>query len=97
MKDFEPITTLRASIQRALGGDVTDRLDALTCGLMNRHIQIRAYFRSVVTVDDVDQIQCVGSEVIADFPEGYTVEEICLSVEDERPRILDFWAFFREG
>jgi hypothetical protein len=74
---------------------VTDRLDAVTCGLTDRHIQIRAYFRGVVTADDVDRIQCIGTEVIADFPEGYTIDETCLSADDEAPKEFDFWAFRR--
>jgi hypothetical protein len=44
MSTFEPLLTLKLSVQVALLGEVTDRLVSVTCGLKDRHIQIRAYF-----------------------------------------------------
>jgi len=40
-------------------------------------------------------IQFVGAEVIADFPEGYMIDETAVSVDDGEPEMLDFWAFIR--
>ncbi len=94
MSNFEPLITLKISIQRALLGEVTRRLVSVTCGLKDNHIQIRGYVSSDVTQEDIERIQFVGTEVIADFPEGYSIEESCLPVtmgED----MLDFWAFRR--
>jgi hypothetical protein len=48
-----------------------------------------------VTEDDIARLQFVSAEVIADFPDGYTVEEGCSSVDDGEPEMLDFWAFHR--
>jgi hypothetical protein len=95
MNTFEPLFTLKLSIQRALLGEVTDRLIAVTCGLEERHIQIRAYVSGKVTEEDIDRIQCVSTEVIADFPHGYTIDESSVSVDDGEPQMLDFWAFFK--
>jgi hypothetical protein len=95
MSAFEPIPTLMLSIQRALLGEVTDRLVSLTCGLRGQHIQIRAYLSGNVTEEDIERIQFVGAEVIADFPEGYTIAEACVSVDAGEPEMLDFWAFQR--
>ncbi|HZU24812.1 MAG TPA: hypothetical protein VFA04_04780 [Bryobacteraceae bacterium] len=86
---------LRVSIQRALVGEVTDRLEAVTCGLKDRLIEIRAYFRGAVSQQDTDRIQSIGAEVIADFPEGYMIEEHSLSADQCEPQMLDFWAFRR--
>ena len=63
--------------------------------MKDRHIQIRAYFSGRVTEEDIERIQCVGAEVIADFPEGYTIDETAVSVDDGEPEMLDFWAFIR--
>ncbi len=92
---FEPLLSLKLSIQRALLGEVTDGLIAVTCGLEERHIQIRAYVSGEVTEEDIERIQCVGTEVIADFPDGYTIDESSVSVDDGEPQMLDFWAFFK--
>jgi hypothetical protein len=95
MSDFEPRVTLKVSIQRALLGEVTGRLVAVTCGLKGQLVQVRAYVAGKVTQDDLERISCIGGEVIADFPEGYTIEESCISVNDREPEMLDFWAFVR--
>jgi hypothetical protein len=95
MSTFEPLIILKLSIQRALLGEVTDRLIAVTCGLENRRIKIRAYVSGKVTEEDIERIQCVGAEVIADFPNGYTIDESSVSVDDGEPQMLDFWAFSR--
>jgi hypothetical protein len=44
---------------------------------------------------DIERIQSVGAEVIADFPEGYMIEESCLSVREHEEEMLNFWAFRR--
>jgi len=48
-----------------------------------------------VTEEDIERIQSVGAEVIADFPEGYIIEEFCLSIDKHDQEMLDFLAFRR--
>ena len=64
-------------------------------GLEERHIQIRAYVSGKVTEEDINRIQCVSTEVIADFPDGYTIDESSVSVDEGELQMLDFWAFFK--
>lgn len=97
MDTFNPVVTLKLSIQQALVGEVSDHLVSLTCGLRGRHIEIRGYFSPFPTEDDLEQLQFVGAEVIADFPEGYTIEERCVSADESEPEMLDFWAFKRRS
>ncbi len=95
MNTFDPLITLKISIQRALLGEVTDRLVSVTCGLKGEHIQIKAYMSGAIKEEDVERIRFVGSEVIADFPEVFTIEESCESTDDGEQEMLDFWAFLR--
>ena len=95
MNTFDPLRMLKLSIQTALLGEVTDRLIAVTCGLKERHIRVRAYVSGKVTEEDIERIQFVGTEVIADFPDGYKIDESVASVDDGEPEMLDFWAFVR--
>jgi hypothetical protein len=43
--------------------------------------------------EDIERIQTVGGAVIADFPDGYTIDESSVSVDDGEPQMLDFCAF----
>jgi hypothetical protein len=95
MTTFEPLVTLKLSIQVALLGEVKPRLVSVTCGLKGLLVQVRAYVAGKVTPDDIEWMGFVGAEVIADFPEGYAIEESCLSIEDGPEEMLDFWAFKR--
>jgi hypothetical protein len=61
MDTFDPALALKLSIQRALLGNVSDRLVSLTCGLQGRHIEIRAYFSPIATERDLEDLQCVGT------------------------------------
>jgi len=42
-----------------------------------------------------ERVGFIGAEVIADFPEGYTVDESCVSADGIEPEMLDFWVFLR--
>jgi hypothetical protein len=95
MNTGEPLVSLKLSIQVALLGEVTDRLVSVTCGLKDKHIDIRAYVSGKVEEQDIERIQFISAEVIADFPDGYTISESCLSLQDAEEEMLDFWAFRR--
>jgi hypothetical protein len=95
MASFQPLIQLKLSIQQALVGEITANLVSVTCSLRDQQIIIKAYFSGPVTEADVDRIQCVGTEVIADFPEGYMVDERYASIDVESEEMLDFWAFRR--
>ena len=63
--------------------------------MKERQVEIRAYVKGRVTKDDAERMSCIAGEVIADFPEGYTIAESCVSVDTEDEKMLDFWAFRR--
>jgi tellurite methyltransferase len=91
---FEPRATFMLSLQRALLGEITHQLFSVTCGMKGKHLQIRAYVSGDVTQEDIERIQTIRTEVIADFPEGYSIEESCLPVAAGE-KMLDFWVFRR--
>ena len=86
---------LRASVMRALLGEVDARMVAVTCGVVGSTIKLRSYVDGPVTAEDVERIQVVGTEVITDFmDDGYTVEEECWPIGPDKPECLDFFAFY---
>ncbi len=94
---FDPLLTLKLSIQRALLGEVTPRLVSVTCGIRGRVVRVRCYVSGQITDQDTERTSRIAGEVIADFPDGYLVEECCQSIENESERMLDFWAFRKAG
>lgn len=96
MSTFNPVVTLKLSIQSALLGEVTERLVSVTCGIKGHVISLRAYVSGPVVEDDGERLGYIGAEVISDFPDGYTIEERCVSTDDCEPEMLDFWAFMRK-
>jgi len=58
-------------------------------------LRIRAYVTGPVQEKDLERLSVIGAEVIADFPDGYTIEESCLSIDDSVEEMFDFWAFHR--
>jgi hypothetical protein len=93
MTTLGPEIELRLSIQRALLGAITCNIHSVTCGIRRNEIQIVAYFRGDVSPEDVERFQVVSTEVIADFPEPYTIREACVSLSEQCEQMLDFWAF----
>lgn len=86
---------LKLSIQRALIGEVTDKLFAVTVGIEEKNVKINAYFSGEVSEDDRERISVVATEVAADLPEGYMVEDESVSSDTSPLKCLDFWAFKR--
>ena len=95
MHRFDPNLTLRFSLQRALIGEITPPMLAVTAGLRGTGIVLTAYLDQPATADDVDRLSAIGAEVIADFPAPYTISEQCRWVGEADPQPLDFWAFKR--
>ena len=96
MDAFNREVTLKLSIQRALIGEVTDRLVSVTCGIKGQVVSVRTYVKGRVQEDDLATLNFIAGAVIADFPDGYSVEETCMSANDGEPQMLDFWAFKRK-
>lgn len=97
MTPQDAIRTLKLSIQSALVGEITDELYAVTCALDDKTIKIRSYYTGAIDSESTEPMRCVATEVLADFPENYTIDEEFLPIPvDEKPLMLDFWAFLRK-
>jgi len=90
-------TDLKLSVQRALIGEVTANMAAVTCALRQDLIVLRCYYFGTPTEDDKQRLSAVGAEVIADFPAPYDILQECVPCQPSRqlPERLEFWAFMR--
>jgi len=57
---------------------------------------VRTYVKGPVQSDDVEALSNIAARVIADFPDGHSVEKTCLSADDGEPQMLDIWAFMKK-
>jgi len=67
MTNKETSNLLFASVVRALLGEIPFSLRKFTFEDKNSTIIIRAYFDGEISEDDEESMQCVGTEIIADF------------------------------
>ena len=90
-------TDLTLSIQRALIGEVTANMAAVTCALREHLVVVRCYYFGTPTEEDKERLSAIAGEVIADFDAPYTIREECLPYHPSRqlPECLDFWALMR--
>jgi len=76
---------LRLSAQRALLGAVSAALRAVSVELRGTQICFRAVFDAAHTPDNREMLSVAATEVIADFPAGYTIDEDYVVVNADTP------------
>src|SRR6185312_10729045 len=90
-----PSEALKASIQLAMVGEITANMAAITCGIEDCVIRVRCSCFDGPTDEDRERFSFMAGEVIADFPEPYTINEEIVGLNDQEPDCFDFWAFKR--
>jgi hypothetical protein len=71
---------IRLSAQRALWGHVPHSLVAFSVDVESQVIRARSIFDETVTESDKELLSVAGTEIIADFPAPFTIEEEFLVV-----------------
>ncbi len=66
---------LRLSVQRALLGAVGDSLDGACADLRDELIILTWYVEPDMPEDEREALEVAGSEVIADFPSSFGIDE----------------------
>ena len=92
-----PLAQLMLSVQRALIGEVTANLAAVTAGYDHHCIRLVAYFFDRPAEDEVERFERVAAEVIADFTADYSVRTETHTLAEGPPKVVQFWAFLRAG
>jgi hypothetical protein len=87
------------SVQRALLGAVPRSLRAVTCALHPDRIVLKFIFHGPISDTDKEDMQVVGTEVVADFHAPMKIEEQIVRIDypgDMRPHGLQAWAYWRK-
>ena len=88
MKQIELRRTVLLSLQTALLGEVPPNLRGVTCDwdASTSALVIRCIFDGKILEEDRESMECVETEVIADFPEDYQVRLEC--IRRDAPQLL---------
>ena len=84
---------LLLSVQQALLGEVGSSLRGVAVEWQKNKIIIYFYNEGLISDDLRDDYSCVGTEVIADFPDAIIREEIIRIDTPHKLPSHDFWAF----
>lgn len=89
---------LLLTAQVALLGEISASIRAVTVGWSATEIQLRAIVDGLPCDDDVESMECVGTEIIASFPQHQiAVEVIQLDAPAPlEPHMLNAWIYSRK-
>ena len=62
-------TKVLLSVQTALLDEITPNIRGITCGWDDSLITVHCYFQGEISEYDRESMECVATEVIANFPE----------------------------
>ena len=72
-------------MQRALLGNITANIRAITFELKCKKISLFFYFEGEPDTEDKELVSVVETEVIADFDEDFTVEAVAVRLDYPQP------------
>ncbi len=91
-------TEVLLSLQAALLDEITPNIRGITCGWNDSLITIHSYFQGEISEDDRESMECIATEVIANFPEHrIDIESKKLDMlESLTPYSLSAWVYRRK-
>jgi len=89
---------LLLSVQRALLGEVTANIRAVTCSVDANKIVLRWIVDGAISEELEDNLSVLGTEVISDFSDHHISEEFirCDAPSDIKAFYLDYLAYLRK-
>lgn len=83
--ELHPRVRLLLSVQRALLGAVPPSLRLVTCDLVSSEIRLCFVLDGPIRPEEEDRIRDAATEVIADFPAPYTIDDRVIRVDFPNP------------
>jgi hypothetical protein len=98
MNSIDLRTQVLLSLQCALLGEITPNIRGITCSWDTSKITIVCYLQDDISEDIEESMECVATEVMADFPE-HQVEIECKKLDEPEPLnpyTLSAWVYRRK-
>jgi len=84
-------------MQRALLGEITLNLRAVTITYEDNRIHFYCVYDGVASEEERENMSCVETELIADFPESVTISHEIREVNKDQPiQVPGIWVFARK-
>lgn len=84
------------SLQRALLGEVSAQLRAVTVTFDEKSVTARAYFDGEIDDEDREGMSSVETQILADFPDDHSMRIECHRLDAPAPIVDDgVWVFAR--
>ncbi len=98
MTSIELRNKILLSLQVALLGEITPNIRGITCGWSSSLITIHWYFQGEISEDDRESMECVATEVLANFPEHkINIESKRLDLPELlNPYTLSAWVYLKK-
>ena len=90
------ISKIQLSIQRALLGEITDKVRGVTFKLENNKIEILTYYDGEITEDNQESVDCALTEIYADFENIEISWDIKRIDYPHKIICLDHWVYLRK-
>lgn len=93
---MEPNIQIRLSAQRALWGQITPGLRAVSVEISDKAIRWRCIFESKLKKEEYwEELSCAATEVVADFSDAMIEEEYLVTPNDSEMEHLEWLVFLR--
>ncbi len=95
MNDISLRGQVLLSLQRALLGMVSENIRSVTCSWDSSMIKVKFIYAKEPSEEELDDAECVTSEVISDFPNHkiFTIHEQIDESQSLRGTALMAWAY----
>ena len=98
MKEEDIRPTLLIGLQVALLDMITTNIRGITCGISNKTIMLKFIYDGPYSEEDRDRCEIIASEVLANFPDPFTINNNLLVVEPPlsiNKELLSNWVYSR--
>jgi hypothetical protein len=93
--EIDILVRLKLSVQRALLGNVSAEMAAVRARLNDAQIVLEVFFFGDTPDADRQTVEEVAAEVIADFPETYSIQTNCVRLSDLSQQEVSQFLFLR--
>ena len=98
MNEIDLRVRVLLSLQRALLGAIVPSIRGITCSYDDSEIKILCLFDGEYSDDDKEILECVSTEVVADFPSHQIILD-CIRHDNPElinPKVLSDWVYLRK-